>query len=60
MEMNNCINVHESTLKLSREADWQDFLTSAHSTQVTAQLFANYSENVRYNLEALGKMPEPK
>ncbi|ORY23202.1 DASH complex subunit Dad4 [Naematelia encephala] len=44
LEMNHCI---------------KEFLASSQSTQVTAQLFSNYSRNVAYNLEVVGKMPKP-
>ncbi|EIW72806.1 hypothetical protein TREMEDRAFT_25165, partial [Tremella mesenterica DSM 1558] len=44
LEMNHCI---------------KEFLESSTSTHVAAQLFANYSRNVNYNLEALGNMPKP-
>jgi len=37
----------------------QEFLASTQSTHVAAQLFSNYSRNVTYNLEAVGKMPKP-
>lgn len=39
----------------------QDLLKSAGpSTAIAAQLFTNYSRNVTYNLEAVGKMPKPQ
>lgn len=39
----------------------QDLLNSAGpSTAIAAQLFTNYSRNVTYNLEAVGKMPKPQ
>ncbi|WWC66308.1 uncharacterized protein I206_100209 [Kwoniella pini CBS 10737] len=44
MEMNHCI---------------KEFLDSSANVHVAAQLFANYSRNVSYNLEAVKKMPKP-
>jgi len=38
----------------------QDFLKSTQATEVAAQLFANYSASVKYNLAAVNKMPPPK
>ncbi|WVQ82781.1 hypothetical protein IAT38_004913 [Cryptococcus sp. DSM 104549] len=44
MEMNHCL---------------KEYLDSAGAVHITSQLFANYSRNVQYNLEAVDKMPKP-
>ncbi|KAL7424701.1 hypothetical protein Q5752_000385 [Cryptotrichosporon argae] len=44
LEMNHCL---------------KEFLDSSAGNTVAAQLFANYSRNVTYNLEAAGNMPKP-
>ncbi|WVW82353.1 hypothetical protein I302_104360 [Kwoniella bestiolae CBS 10118] len=44
MEMNHCI---------------KEFLDSSSDVHIAAQLFANYSRNVAYNLNAVKQMPEP-
>ncbi|KAI9635253.1 DASH complex subunit Dad4 [Dioszegia hungarica] len=44
-EMNHCI---------------REILESSKEIPVTAKLFTNYSRNVNYNLDAIGKMPKPQ
>ena len=65
--MNHCIKVclgcgskhGAAVIKTRSPANQQEFLDSSASTQIAAQLFSNYSRNVSYNLEAVGKMPKP-
>ena len=38
----------------------QEILAANANTTVAAQLFSNYSRNVVYNLEAIGKLGDPK
>lgn len=38
----------------------QEFVTAHEETAVASSLFSNYSRNVVYNLEAIGKMGEAK
>jgi len=45
LEMNHCAN---------------EIAVGHMDTAIAANLFTNYSKNVRYNLEAIGIMPEPK
>ncbi|KAK1926790.1 DASH complex subunit Dad4 [Papiliotrema laurentii] len=45
LEMNHCI---------------KEFLQSSTNTEIAAKLYDNYSYNVRYNLNTLKQMPEPK
>ncbi|WWC86296.1 uncharacterized protein L201_001169 [Kwoniella dendrophila CBS 6074] len=44
MEMNHCI---------------KEILESSSDVHIAAQLFANYSRNVKYNLEQVAQMPKP-
>lgn len=59
-EMNDCIYVRADEVDQILFADGQDFLKSTQATEVAAQLFANYSASVKYNLAAVNKMPPPK
>lgn len=38
----------------------QEIIQSTREIPYTAQLFENYSRNVSYNLEAVGKKPQPQ